>query len=85
MGTKKVYFEDGKETDFPQLEIHKNRDGNLFVGISEFETHSTDLYLCLSEADAIKLISELAWQFGLVDDQSMDSGHYFWQGETQNL
>jgi hypothetical protein len=84
MGTKKVYFEDGKEEEFPQLTMHRNKDGNLFVGISEFETHSTDLCLCLSEEDAITLISELAWQFNLVDDQSMDSGHYFWQGNTNH-
>lgn len=67
MAIKKVYCSDSND-QLPTLEIYKNADGELFVNLSEFDTHSTDLYTVLSEKDAKELITDLAYQFGLLID-----------------
>ncbi len=82
MGNKKVYFSDESEDNFPQLQMFKNTKDELFICISEFDTHSTDISLCLSKDDAIALISELAYQFDLVNDD-IEYPRPMWEGNPR--
>jgi hypothetical protein len=59
-----------------------NEEGGLFIFLTEKDVMHNAIFITLNKEDAVELISELAWEFGLIDDQSMESGHYFWQGST---
>jgi hypothetical protein len=81
MGKRTVYF-DERSNEETTLEAYCNTNGDLYVCMSPFESHSGDIPIIIPHKDAITLISKLAYEFGLVNDDSMDSGHYFWEGEN---
>ena len=83
--TKKIsYLTDLRaSTEDMQLEIHENSEGNLFVCLIPFATHSSDEFIELSKEDAIDIISTLAFQFDLVDDSEESEGRLYWNGNTR--
>jgi len=66
-----------------QLQIHKNSEGNLFVCLIPFPTHSSDEFIELSTEDAIDIISALAYQFNLIDDSLELQGKMMWNGKAR--
>jgi len=70
MGSKKIYFgNDG----YPEMEILRTAEGNLFINLIPYESHSSDVWIELPIEDAKEIITELARQFGMIDE-SLEHG-----------
>lgn len=66
MPNKKIYY--SEEAESPELTIHRNKDGNLFVCLSDVIDISNELSVVLTQEDAEELITDLAYQFGMLED-----------------
>jgi hypothetical protein len=83
MASKKIYFNESSENPV-ELEAHQNSKGELFINVSPFpDTHSSDVWLTLSKEDAIDLISDLAYDFDLIDETEYLEGRIYWKGNTR--
>jgi hypothetical protein len=83
MASKKIYFNESEENPV-EFEAYKNMDDELFINVSPFPaTHSSDIFLTLSEDDAKDLISELAFEFGLIDESEELEGRLYWIGNSR--
>jgi hypothetical protein len=82
MSTRKIYFTE--EEHESELEAFRNIDDNLFVCLSsKGYPDLNNRYIALHKKDAIALISELAFDFGLVDDNPEHEGKMIWQGNPR--
>jgi hypothetical protein len=79
MATRKVYFND--TTPFMEVEFKKIITDSLCMTISNTNTKQR-LSVCLSKKDAVALISELAFQFSLVNDD-MEYPRPMWEGNPR--
>jgi hypothetical protein len=83
MANKKIYFNENADNQ-TEFEAYRNKDGDLFINVSPFPgTHSSDVWLVLPKKDAIELISELAFDFDLIDDDIELEGKMMWQGNSR--
>lgn len=66
-----------------ELTICKNEDGGLYINLSPFLTHSSDEFIVLPPEDAIEIITNLAFQFGLIDNSPNIEGKMLWKGNDK--
>lgn len=74
MPHKKIYFTDSENED--TLQIYKNANGELFVSLGD---DMNNKYICLPKEDAMEIITELAYNFGLLADDAEREGLPTWQ------
>lgn len=79
MPSKKIYYPENEEQS-PELQICINGSHKLFVCISEFDTHSTDLSIELSLSDAKEIVTQLAYDLELLYDDPSRDFLPTWQG-----
>ena len=65
MSIKTIYSSDKASSDEMELEIHINKDKELFICLSPFLTHSSDQWMALPYQDARELILRLVSEFEL--------------------
>lgn len=63
MAVRRVYYNE-KHLDYPHLNVHKNADNELFVGL-EGENFYDCVFTTIPYLDAVKLIYDLAKQFNI--------------------
>ena len=68
MAIKTIYSSDKASSQDMELEIHINKDNELFICLSPFWTHSSDEWIALPFPDARELILKLVSEFGLEDE-----------------
>ncbi len=74
MPHKKVYFTQSENED--ELQIYKNANGELFVSLGD---EMNNRYIALPKEDAMEIITELAYEFGLLADDVEREGLPTWQ------
>jgi len=79
MPSKKIYYPENEEQS-PELQICINSNNKLFVCISEFDTHSTDLFVELSLDDAKEIVTQLAYDLELLSDDPEREFMPTWMG-----
>lgn len=82
MALSKTYYND-KDENSPHLTIHRNDKGDLFICLSPFPSHSEDVFLVLPPEDAKEIISELAFEFDLINDDPILDGKMIWEGASR--
>lgn len=82
MATRKIYYnESDLSKNMAELEMYQNDKEELFIDLTHPETDEAQ-FVSLSKEDAIKLISELAFQFDLIDDE-LASPKMIWNGKNR--
>lgn len=74
MPHKKVYFTESEHED--ELQIYKNSNGELFIALGDDINNN---YISLPKEDAMEIITELAYAFGLLADDAEREGLPTWQ------
>ena len=74
MPHKKVYFTESEHED--DLQIYKNTNNELFVSLGD---EINNRYITLPKEDAMEIITELAYAFGLLADDVEREGLPTWQ------
>jgi len=82
MPSKRIYYPYGGDQS-PQLEIFRNTSKNLFICLSPYESHSSDVFIELPISDAIEIITDLAFSFDLIDDDPKLKGKMIWRGKSR--
>jgi hypothetical protein len=65
MARKKIYSSEDSENPV-ELDICKNTNGDLFINLSPFPSHSSDVYITLPREDAEEIIQDLAYSFDFI-------------------
>lgn len=80
MGSKKIYYTD-KESE-SELQAYKNVNGELFISLTADTAMEEIQFIALDKEDAIALISELAFEFDLVNDD-LEYPRPMWEGNPR--
>lgn len=69
-----------KSHDDIVIELHKNQNGNLWICMMPFPSHSSDAFIELDVKDAKEIIKELAYSFDLLVDDPDRNFMPTWNG-----
>lgn len=81
MASRKVYFT--KNPGDAELEAFRDKEGRLFVSLTDTDDEGHPLYILLNKEDAYELIEELATQFGWLDKTKNEQGVRTWNEEYE--
>ena len=81
MPSKKIYYSEEDGSSNIELSAYLNINERLFVSITDPENngHVID-FVTLNREDAIEFITDLANEFGLIDDSPELEGKKMWLG-----